>query len=47
MVKQWDYVGNYRIGIYDIAGRNPMYARFVCPHTEEVKEVKIEDGDLW
>lgn len=44
VTKQWDYMGKWREGKNLIMFKNPMYAWFVCPHTEEIKKIKLDDG---
>ena len=42
--KQWDYIGLFREGKEMILVHNPLYAKYVCPHTEEIKLIKIDNG---
>ncbi len=43
-MKQWDYIGLFREGLDEIAFKNPLYAKYVCPHSGEIKLIKIDDG---
>ena len=45
MKKQWDYVGNFTYGDEVVMMNNPKYARYVCPHTKEVMDIKIKEGE--
>lgn len=45
-IKQWDYVGKFREGKSKIMMNNPLYAKYVCPHTEEIKIIKLDNGNL-
>ena len=44
-IKQWDYIGNFREGDNETLYKNPLYAKYVCPHTEEIKLIKLDCGE--
>jgi len=41
--KQWDYLGNFREGNNPIQSLNPLFAKYACPHTEQIKKILIQE----